>query len=465
MTSFSNVVFDEIQAGMSLPVSRTISRTDIEALTFASGDIDEAQVEAGGATGSGPCVEAVAAQALFSYLLNRRLPGPGTDILAYNLSFQGHIALGDTLTAMITAREKRREGSVVVFDCRCTNQADEVIASGTATVAAPKQSISYTDVATPEVIFRRSDLLARLIAACEGLSPVVCAVVYPCDHDSLIGPIEAARRNLITPVLVGPQARIHKAAQDAGVDLSPYTIVDAEYSHTAAQKAVAMARAGEVQALMKGSLHTDDLMSAVVPSATGLRTDRRISHVFIMDVPTYPRLLLVTDAAINIAPGLREKADIVQNAIDLAHVLGIEQPKVAILAAVETINPDMPATLDAAALCKMADRQQISGGILDGPLAFDNAIDEQAARTKHIASPVAGTADILLVPDLEAGNMVAKQLEYLAGADGAGIIRGTRVPIVLTSRADNVRTRLASIAVMALVADAQRRAGMPAPRT
>ena len=223
--------------------------------------------------------------------------------------------------------------------------------------------------------------------------------------------------------------------------------------------------AGEVQALMKGSLHTDDLMSAVVPSATGLRTDRRISHVFIMDVPTYPRLLLVTDAAINIAPGLREKVDIVQNAIDLAHILGIEQPKVALLAAVETINPDMPATLDAAALCKMADRQQITGGILDGPLAFDNAINEQAARTKHIASPVAGTADILLVPDLEAGNMVAKQLEYLAGADGAGIIRGTRVPIVLTSRSDNVRTRLASIAVMALVADAQRGAGMPAPRT
>jgi phosphate acetyltransferase len=456
MTTLSNTVFDEVQAGMCLAVSRTITRTDIEALTFVSGDIDEVQLEAEGARA---CVEAVAAQALFSHLLNRQLPGPGTEILAFNLSFEGCIAVGDTLTATITAREKKRQGRVVVFDCQCTNQGSQVLASGTATVSAPARSISYTEIATPEVVFRRSDLLGRLIAACADMPPVACAVVYPCDHDSLIGPLEAARRELITPVLVGPQAQIQRAAQEAGVDLSPYTIVDADYAHTAAEKAVAMARAGEVQALMKGSLHTDDLMRAVVPSATGLRTDRRISHVFIMDVPTYPRLLLVTDAAINIAPGLREKADIAQNAIDLAHVLGIEEPKVAILAAVETINAEMPATLDAAALCKMADRKQITGGILDGPLAFDNAISVQAARTKHIDSPVAGMADILLVPDLEAGNMVAKQLQYLAGADAAGIIRGTRVPIVLTSRADNVRTRLASIAVMALVADAQRRAG------
>jgi phosphate acetyltransferase len=463
MTSFSNTVFDAIQIGTCLEVSRTISRTDIEALTFVSGDIDETHVQANGATGLGPRVEAVAAQSLFSYLLNQRLPGPGTEILAYNLAFHGRIALGDALTAAITAREKHAAGNLILFDCQCTNQAHEVLASGTATVVAPTQSISYTDLATPDVIFRRSDLLGRLIGACEDVPPVVCAVVYPCEQDSLLGPIEAARRNLIVPVLVGPEARIRAVAQEAKVDLSSYTIVDVGPGHAAAQKAVDMAHAGEVEALMKGSLHTDELMSAVVPSATGLRTDRRISHVFIMDVPTYPRLLLVTDAAINITPGLREKADIVQNAIDLAQILGVEQPKVAILAAVETINADMHSTLDAAALCKMADRKQITGGILDGPLAFDNAIDEQAARTKKIESPVAGRADILLVPDLEAGNMVAKQLQYLAGADAAGIICGTSVPIVLTSRADSVRTRLASIAVMAMVADAKRQAGIPVP--
>jgi len=461
VSNFSNVPFDAIEVGRSLTISRTLSRTDIDSLTLVSGDIDEAQVERAGPE-TVPGAESVAAAAFFSYLLNRRLPGPGTTILAHDLSFTGRIALGDTVTATVTAREKRTEGHVIVFACHCVNQAGEVIASGSATVAAPTRPIAYTDIATPEVIFRRSDLLGRLIKACEGLPPVVCAVVHPCDQDSLLGPLEAARRGLISPVLIGPEARIRAAAAAAGADLTPYTVIDAEDGRAAAQKAVAMARAAEVEALMKGSLHTDELMGAVVPSATGLRTARRISHAFIMDVPTYPRLLLVTDAAINVAPGLKEKADIAQNAIDLAQVLGIEQPKVAILAAVETINPEMPATLDAAALCKMADRRQITGGVLDGPLAFDNAVDEHAARIKKIDSPVAGKADILLVPDLEAGNMVAKQLQYLAGADAAALVLGTRVPIVLTSRADSVRTRLASIAVMALVADARRRAGTPA---
>jgi len=461
MSVFSNVPFDAIDIGRSLSVSRTMTRTDIEALTFVSGDIDAAQLERAAGPESLPGAEPVAAEAFFSYLLNRRLPGPGTRILAHDLSFSGHIRLGDALTATVTAWEKHSEGNVIVFACRCENQAGEVVASGSATVAAPTQRVAYTDIATPEVNFQRSDLLARLIKACDGLPPVECAVVYPCDQDSLLGPLEAARRGLIAPVLVGPEARIREAARAANADLSPYTLVDAEDVRAAAQQAVAMARAGEVRALMKGSLHTDELMGAAVPSATGLRTARRISHAFVMDVPTYPRLLLVTDAAINVAPGLKEKADIAQNAIDLAQVLGIEDPKVAILAAVETINPEMPATLDAAALCKMADRGQITGAVLDGPLAFDNAIDEQAARTKKIHSPVAGRADILLVPDLEAGNMVAKQLQYLAGADAAALVLGTRVPIVLTSRADSVRTRLASIAVMALVADARRRAGLP----
>ena len=456
MSSFSNVTFDEIAVGRSLTVSRTLSRTDVEALTLVSGDIDEAHLEQEAGPEHVPNTEPVAAEALFSYVLNRRLPGPGTTILAHDLTFRGRIVLGDTLEVTVTAKEKRQEGSEIVFDCRCTNQTGDVVASGTATVAAPTKRIGYTDLATPEVIFRRTDVFARLIRSCEGKPPVICAVVHPCDHDSLLGPLEAAKRGIITPVLVGPEAKIREAALAAGADVSACRIVDAEHGRAAAERAVAMARAGEVEALMKGSLHTDELLSAVVPSATGIRTNRRISHVFVMDVPTYPRTLLVTDAAINIAPGLKEKVDIVQNAIDLARILGIAEPKVAILAAVETVNPDMPSTLEAASLCKMADRRQITGGILDGPLAFDNAVSEQAARTKKIDSPVAGRADILLVPDLEAGNMLAKQLQYLAGADAAGIVLGTRVPIVLTSRADSVRTRLASTAVMALVAHARR---------
>lgn len=455
MSSFSNVTFDQLRVGQTESVSRTLSRTDIEALAFVSGDIDTYQLEQ--PEGSEPMMrtEAVAAEAFVSYMLNRRLPGPGATVLAIDLKFDGHMSIGDVVTCTVTVREKRVEGSRVIFDCRCTNQSGHVLATGTATVAAPTRSRTYSDLATPEVIFRRNDGFARLMRACEGIPPVRCAVVHPCDHDSLLGPLEAAKRGLIEPVLVGPEAKIREAAKVAGVDLAGVAIVSAEHSHAAAERAVAMARAGEVQALMKGSLHTDELMSAVVSSTNGLRTARRISHVFVMDVPTYPRVLLVTDAAINIAPPLKVKADIVQNAIELAHVLGVECPKVAILSAVETINPDIPSTIDAAALCKMADRKQIVGGVLDGPLAFDNAISASAARIKKIESPVAGEADILLAPDLEAGNMVAKQLQYLAGADSAGIVLGARVPIVLTSRADSVRTRLASVAVMALLASAR----------
>ncbi len=313
----------------------------------------------------------------------------------------------------------------------------------------------------PDLVLRRGDAFGPLFKACEKLPAVTCAVAYPCDRDSLVGPIEAARRGLISPVLIGPEDKITAVAKAEGIDLGTYRVVPVADSRAAAAKAVEMARAGEVESLMKGSLHTDELLGAVVPSATGLRTSRRISHVFVMDVPSYPRMLLITDVAVNIYPKLKEKADIVQNAIDLAHVLGIKEPKVAILSAVETVNPEIESTLEAAALCKMADRGQITGGILDGPLAFDNAISEQAARTKNIRSPVAGKADILLVPDLEAGNMLAKQLCYLAGAEGAGIVLGARVPIVLTSRSDSVRTRLASTAVMALVAHARRTGTYP----
>jgi phosphate acetyltransferase len=353
-------------------------------------------------------------------------------------------------------REKRTEGGLVIFDCQCTNQKGEKLATGLATVMAPKQRIAYAELAIPEVIFRRTDVFARLIQGCGGLPPVKTAVVHPCDHDSLLGPVEAAKRKLIIPVLVGPEAKIRTTAEAANVNLGGIEIVATEHSHAAAEMAVAMARSGEVEALMKGSLHTDELMGAVVPSATGLRTARRISHVFVLDVPAYPRMLLVSDAAINISPDLKAKVDIVQNAIDLARALGVDMPHVAILSAVETVNPDIPSTLDAAALCKMAQRAQINGGILDGPLAFDNAVSELAAKTKKITSEVAGKADILIAPNLEAGNMLAKQLQYLAGADAAGIVMGAKVPIVLTSRADTVRTRVASAAVMARLAQARR---------
>jgi phosphotransacetylase/acyl dehydratase len=459
--SFENTTYDELTPGASATFSRRISAPEVEALALVGGDVDSFQLDAdGNGRPDAVVAKAVGGEAIISGLLSRRLPGPGTTVLEQQLRFDGVIAAGDELTGTVTVREKLHD-SQVVFDCS-VRRGEQVLVEGRVLVQAPSERIRFSEIATPEVILRHNDAFGRLLQRCRGMTPVRCAVVHPCDRDSLLGPLEAARRGLITPVLVGPAAKIRSVAQAEGVDLSGLEIINTEHSHAAAIKAVALAREGKVEALMKGSLHTDELMAAVVPSATGLRTARRISHVFVLDVPTYPRPLMVTDAAINIQPTLKDKVDIAQNAIDLAHVLGVTRPKVAILAAVETVNADMPSTLDAAALCKMADRGQITGGLLDGPLAFDNAISPEAAKTKEIVSPVAGQADILLVPDLEAGNMVAKPLQYLAGADSAGIVLGTRVPIVLTSRADNVRTRLASTAVMALVAQAKRvAAGKP----
>jgi phosphate acetyltransferase len=296
----------------------------------------------------------------------------------------------------------------------------------------------------------------RLIAVAKTLGPVRCAVAHPCDESSLRGAVEAAEQGLLAPVLVGPEQRIRAVAQAAGLDVSGYTIVDTPHSEASAEAAVRLAREGAVEALMKGSLHTDELMAAVVKRDTGLRTARRISHCFVMDVPRLKQALIVSDAAVNIFPSLKDKVHIIQNAIDLAHALGNPAPKVAIVSAMETVNPDVPSTIEAGALCKMADRGQITGGILDGPLALDNAIDLAAAKIKKIDSPVAGQADILIVPDLEAGNMLAKSLTFLAGADAAGIVLGARVPIILTSRADSLTARLASCAVAAMVARARR---------
>ena len=296
----------------------------------------------------------------------------------------------------------------------------------------------------------------RLLARCEGLAPVPTAVAHPCEATALGGAVEAAQKGLIAPLLVGPADKIAEVAKSAQIDLGDLPIVDVPHSHASAAKAVALIREGKAEILMKGSLHTDELMSAIVSREGGLRTGRRISHVFIMDVPTYHKVLIVTDAAINIAPTLEDKVDICQNAIDLATSLGLSRPKVAILGAVETVTSKMPATIDAAALCKMAERGQITGALLDGPLAFDNAISAQAAETKGIRSAVAGDPDILLAPDLEAGNILAKQLSFLANADSAGMVLGAKVPVILTSRADSVRSRIASCGVAKLVAYARR---------
>ncbi|MBW8897025.1 MAG: bifunctional enoyl-CoA hydratase/phosphate acetyltransferase [Massilia sp.] len=351
------------------------------------------------------------------------------------------LKVGDSVTVTLTVARLDPDQRTVTLDCAVTNQDGQLMLSGTEEVIAP-----------PEVHPREPGSRHRdLLAAAQSAPCVRTAVVHPVDAVSLQGAVEAARAGLIEPVLVGPEAKIRQAAAQANVDLAPFRLVPTAHSHAAADAAVALARAGEVAAIMKGALHTDELMHAVVARDTGLRTGRRISHVFAMDVPTYPRALLITDAAINIYPTLEDKRDIVQNAIDLAHALGIAAPRVAILSALETVYPKIASTIEAAALCKMAERGQITGAVVDGPMAFDLAVSDEAARTKGFVSPVAGQADILVVPDLEAGNMLAKQLEYLGQAQVAGIVLGARVPIMLTSRADGPLARLASCALAALL--------------
>ncbi|HEX7540303.1 MAG TPA: bifunctional enoyl-CoA hydratase/phosphate acetyltransferase, partial [Syntrophales bacterium] len=459
LKELTNVTFDEIQLGATAELTVTMTQNQIDVAAMVSGDVDAFYLMQPGDADTrqeAKKTEAAGAEAIVSILLGTRLPGPGSKIRHRDLLFSGDFVVGDTLTAKVTVREKRKDGNLVVFDCRCVNQAGEELVSGMVTVVAPTSRLVYDNTKPPQLELRWGDAFAQIIKGCQGCEAVTCAVVHPCDRDSLMGAIEAARRGFIVPVLVGPEAKIRKAADEAQIDLSPYRIVSTPHSHASAEKAVELARAGEVESLMKGSLHTDEIMAAIVPASAGLRTSRRISHAFVMDVSTYPKMFMMTDAAVNIFPTLDDKRDIVQNAIDLAHVLGIEMPKVGILSAEEMVNSKIPSTIDAAALCKMADRGQITGGILDGPLAFDNAISAQAAKTKGIVSSVSGDVDILLAPDLESANMLFKQLTYLAGAEGAGIVLGTRIPVVLTSRADSIRTRLASTAIMALVVHAQR---------
>jgi phosphate acetyltransferase len=449
-----NHPFDEIRIGDSASITRTLSRDDAALFAAVSGDMNPTHF---GALGL-PTVHSMWGGMLASAVLGSKLPGPGTAYVAQTFRFNRPLAVGDTITLKLTVTEKRPSTGTVVLDCRCTDQNDVDVMAGAAEVIAPTEKFRGQRADLPEVRLRRHEKYEALIARCRGLAPVATAIAHPCDEASLAAVAEAAEAGIIRPLLVGPAARIRAVADTLSIDLRGCDIVEAPHSHAAAEKAVELVRLGKADLLMKGSLHTDELMGAVVRKEIGLRTARRISHSFVMDVPTYPKPLIITDAAVNIYPTLEDKVDIVQNAIDLVRALGLAQPRVAILSAVETVNPKIPGTLDAAALCKMADRGQISGALLDGPLALDNAISKAAAKIKGIISPVAGEADILLVPDLEAGNMLYKNLSFLAEADGAGIVLGARVPIILTSRADSLRTRLASCAVAALYAHARRQA-------
>lgn len=454
-----NRTFDEIAVGDSASIERTLTAEDIQLFAVMSGDVNPAHLDAEYAASTryhGVIAHGMWGGALISAVLGTRLPGPGTVYLAQTLKFLRPVRVGDTLTVRVCVRTRDEAKKRLTLDCSCTNQQGEPVIDGEATVLAPTERIERAATTLPEVRLRTADGLPRLLAHVRPLAAIRVAVVHPCDALSLGGALDARAAGLIVPVLVGPRARLLAVADEAGLDLSGIDIDDVPHSHAAAARAAEMAGKGEVEALMKGSLHTDELMSAVLAAGAGLRTARRLSHCYLMQTPAYPRPFILTDAAINIAPTLSEKADIVRNAIDLAHAIGVAAPRVAILAAVETVNPAMPATLDAAALCKMADRGQIPGGVLDGPLAFDNAVSIAAARVKGIRSDVAGRADVLVVPDLESGNMLAKQLEYMGDAATAGIVMGAKVPIVLTSRADSRETRIASCAIALLLAHRYR---------
>ena len=450
-----NKVFSEIEIGNTAHSLRQLTRRDIELFAVVSGDmnpthIDEKYVK--DMRGKGLVGHSIMGGALISAVLGTKLPGPGTIYLGQDLKFVRPVYPEDTLDVRVTVVGKEVAQNILVFDCLVTNQNGEQILTGSARVIAPTEKVRHRALNLPEVEVLHHDRMRSLVERAKALPSLRVGIVHPCDEVSLQGMAAAAEEGLIIPVLIGPAAKIRAAAEEFKIDLRDYEIVDVEHSHAAAIEAVSMARAGKVGALMKGSLHTDELMSAVVDRERGLRTDQRMSHVFVMDVPTYKWPLLITDAALNIAPDLMAKASITQNAIHVAQDLGVAQPKVAILAASESVNINMPATLDAAALCKMADRGQITGGVLDGPLAFDNAVNMEAAKIKKITSPVAGQADILVVPNIEAGNMVAKQLSYLAAAEAAGLVCGARVPIILTSRAEHAPARLASAALACMVA-------------
>lgn len=455
MSYIENRVFDELTVGESASLKRTLTREDIELFAVMSGDVNPAHVDVDYAKndmfhkiiGHG-----MWGASLISTVLGTELPGPGTIYLDQTLKFEHPVAVGDIVTVTLTIQSKDAEKNVVILNCLCVNQIGKTVISGIATVIAPTVKVKRIKMELPKVELRhpKEHWYHGLLASKNALKPLTTAVVHPVDVLSLKGAIASAEEGLIIPILIGSKQKILDAAKEADIDISHYLIVPTEHSTEAAETAVKMAVNGEVEAIMKGKLHTDELMSPIVAKGSGLRTGRRMSHVFCLEVPNYHKPIFLTDAALNLFPNLKEKSDIVQNAIDLFHTLGFGIPNVAILSAVETVNEKIPSTLDATALCKMSERGQITGGVLDGPLAFDNAVSMESAHEKGIFSPVAGNADILVVPDVESGNMLYKQMTYLSGAEAAGMVLGARVPIILTSRGSDELSRKASC-IMALL--------------
>ncbi|MCK9549991.1 bifunctional enoyl-CoA hydratase/phosphate acetyltransferase [Aquamicrobium sp.] len=458
----TNRTFDQLQIGDSASIVRVVGRDDIELFATVSGDVNPAHLDAAFASTDlfGHIVaHGMWTGALVSAVLGTRLPGPGTIYLGQEFHFLKPVAPGDTVTATVKVTEKRADKNIVLLDTICTNQKGEDVLSGVATVIAPSRSVEWQATRLPDVSLRRHDRYEAFVREARSLPTVRAAIVHPCSTAAILGAVEVRDEGLFEPLLIGPEEKIRAAAEAAGVDLAGIAIEAVEHSHAAAARAVELAVAGKVSVLVKGSLHSDELLGAVVAKDSGLRTERRISHAYGMDVPAYSKPIIITDAAINIQPTLEQKRDICQNAIDLLRILGVDTPRVAVLAAVETVNPKMQVTLDAAALTVMAARGQITGGKVDGPLAFDNAVSMDAAKMKGIVSDVAGQADILLTPDLESGNMLAKQLIHFAGATAAGLVLGARVPIVLTSRSDPLSARIASAALAKLVAARKSLAG------
>lgn len=455
MTRRTNTTWDELEIGASAEQVRLCVHDDLFVFAHASGNHNPMHMPREDGDGDG-VNEAIAppmwVASLISALLGNVLPGPGTLYRSQRLTFRDRAHAGDELTVRVRLIEKGPE-LTATFATTVERADGALIVEGEAVVIAPEKKLSFEDADIPGLTVQRHVHFERLLARAEALDPIPTAVVAPEDDSSLGGAVLAAEHTLIRPLLVGSAARISDVAQAIGCDLSGYEIIDEPDQDAAARRAVSLVNEGRARAVMKGNLHTDQLLHHVLKREGGLRSSRRLSHVFVMDVPGLDHLLLVTDAAINIAPDLETKVDIAQNAIDLAVAIGIDTPKVGILSAVETVNPKIPSTLDAAILSKMAERGQIKGGIVDGPLAMDNAIDITAARTKGIKSLVAGRADILLAPNLEAGNMLAKELTFVAHAEAGGIVLGARCPIILTSRADDEKARLASCAVAALYSD------------
>jgi phosphate butyryltransferase len=447
-----NKTWAQLQVGDTASLDRICSDRDLFLFAHVSGNINPLMLpsEEGAPVSDRPIAPSMWVGSLISAVLGNVLPGPGTLYRSQTFEFARRVHVGDRLRITVTCREKRDEPTVLFETLISDAASGMVVCKGIAVVDAPRVNVETLARALPALIMDEKDHFAHLIALAAQLPKLKIAVVCPEDHNSLGGALLSAQKGLIEPILIGDPDRINKAAAALGADLSGVKIVAESNHRIAADKAVAMVNCGEASAVMKGDLHSDDLLAAVVKKDGGLRSNRRISHVFVMDVPTLDELLFISDAAINIAPDLVTKVDIVQNAIDLARACGLDVPKVGVLSAVEVVNPNIPSTLDAAILSKMAERGQITGGIVDGPLAMDNAIDMDAARTKGITSLVAGHANVLIAPNLESGNMLAKELTFVAHAEAAGLVVGARAPVILTSRADNDRARLASCALAQL---------------